>query len=74
MKTTKKPRTPEVKTVTLKFKTTLANATLRIYTAEAARLVVKWAKAGATPELSPIVQDRNIALVAKSRVEAVGKR
>ncbi len=69
-----KHRNAEIKTVTLKFKTTLANATLRIYAEEAAKLIVKWVKAGATPELSPIVQDEHINLFAKPRVEAVGKR
>lgn len=69
-----KTRKAEVKVVRMKFRTTLANATLRVYADEAAKLIEKWAKAGATPELSPIVQDAAIERVGKCGVEGVGAR
>ena len=60
----KKPRTPEVKSVTLKFKTTLTNKDL----AYVSSLAVEWM----LNDLTRIIGDT--ALVAKPRVEAVGKR
>jgi hypothetical protein len=60
----KQPRTPEVKTVTLKFRTTLTNKEL----AYVSSLAVQWMLS----DLTRIVG--STALVAKPRVEAVGKR
>lgn len=62
----KKPRPPEVKTVTFRFKTTLKNAALK-----------EWGE-NAQRELERIVsgwgREYVCRAVAKPRVEAVGKR
>lgn len=73
-KARREKRGPETKAITIRVSTRLANATLRVYAEEAARLIVLWAKAGATANLAPIVDDPGIALVARPRVEAVGSR
>lgn len=63
----KKPRTPEVKTVTLKFKTTLTNKYLCSIVGEAVQQMI-------FNEVAKYRDDAGIDLHAKPRVEAVGKR
>lgn len=63
------PRTPEVKTVTLKFRTTLTNKALKDF-AEIAAGELVFNAAG----LEHYKDGGSTALVAKPRVEAVGKR
>lgn len=65
----------EVKQITIKVRSRLSNATLRIYADEAARLIVEWARLGNTPTLPGIVADVEATLVTKrAKVEGVGKR
>lgn len=67
MKHPKQPRTPEVKTVTLRFKTTLTNAQL----AEMASSATSWMMGQMSKNM---FLTGTTQWIAKPRVEAVGKR